>query len=118
MLSFFRDGASRRSNEGYNGVLIYDDNISFDNFRFQARTLKYRIDSKKTPIQLDVLDEQGKDVIQMAIVKLEGDHMQICIGRQRPLSFRTIQGDGTKLFVLRRKANECQRNRFIQASTA
>jgi uncharacterized protein (TIGR03067 family) len=106
VVSFFSDGAKAPSNAGYTGILIYDDHIVFDNLRFEAKTLRFRVNSKVKPMQLDILDERTTQLTRFAIFAISNDNLTICIGDPRPSDFRVKAGDGRQMFYLKREARD------------
>jgi uncharacterized protein (TIGR03067 family) len=102
VVSLFRDGAPVPRNGGYAGILIHDNKIVFGNVQFVARTLRYRTDWRKSPMHLDVFDEQGKELLIPGIFELEKDSLRLCQGSPRPTAFETKKDDGRELFVLKR----------------
>jgi uncharacterized protein (TIGR03067 family) len=71
-------------------------------------TGKIKIDSAKTPKEIDILDESGtiNDKAKLAIYELEGDTFKYCIGpagKPRPAEFSAREGSGNALIVSRRE---------------
>lgn len=67
-----------------------------------------KIDSTKTPKEIDILDESGtiNDKAKLAIYELDGDTYKYCIasaGKQRPKEFSALEGSGNALIVSRRE---------------
>lgn len=67
-----------------------------------------KIDSTKTPKEIDILDESGAidDKSKLAIYELEGDTYKYCIapaGKPRPTEFSAKEGSGNALIVSRRE---------------
>jgi uncharacterized protein (TIGR03067 family) len=67
-----------------------------------------KVDSKKTPKELDVLDESGmiNDKTKRAIYELDGDTFRYCIalaGKPRPTNFSSKEGSGNAMIVSRRE---------------
>ena len=67
-----------------------------------------KIDSTKTPKEIDILDESGaiNDKSKLAIYELEGDTYKYCIapaGKPRPTEFSAKEGSGNALIVSRRE---------------
>lgn len=67
-----------------------------------------KIDSTKTPKEIDILDESGmmNDKAKLAIYELEGDTYKYCIGpagKPRPTEFSAKEGSGNALIVSRRE---------------
>ena len=106
VISLHREGARVPSNGSYVGILIYENKIVFDNQRAEARTLTYRTNRSKSPMQLDVFDEQDKELLMKTIFKIEKGLLQICIGNPRPTHFETAKNDGRELFVLELRAKD------------
>ncbi|MFY9825318.1 MAG: TIGR03067 domain-containing protein [Thermoanaerobaculia bacterium] len=67
-----------------------------------------KVDSAKTPKELDVLDESGtiNEKTKLAIYELEGDTFRYCIGsagKPRPTEFSSQEGSENALIVSRRE---------------
>jgi uncharacterized protein (TIGR03067 family) len=103
VVSLFRDGTPVRANGCYTGILIYDNKIVFGNLLTDARTLTYRTDRGKSPKHIDILDEQGKKVLEMGIYEIKDGVLRLCLGKSRPDAFETKKNDGRSLFVVKKK---------------
>ncbi len=67
-----------------------------------------RLDSSKTPKEIDILDASGvkTDKSQLGIYELDGDTYKYCLappGKPRPTEFASPPGSGISLGVSRRK---------------
>jgi uncharacterized protein (TIGR03067 family) len=67
-----------------------------------------RLDSSKTPKEIDILDASGTktDKSQLGIYELDGDTYKYCLaspGKPRPTAFASPEGSGISLGVSRRK---------------
>jgi len=67
-----------------------------------------RLDSSKTPKEIDILDAPGvkTDKSQLGIYELNGDTYKYCLappGKPRPTAFASPEGSGVSLGVSRRK---------------
>ena len=101
--SYYRDGALVPGNGDYVQILIHDDKIEFNNRRFDAATLTYRSDWHKSPMHLDVYDEERKKLIETGIFEVKQGVLRLCQGSPRPTAFETKKDDGRRLFVLKRE---------------
>ncbi|HEV7784742.1 MAG TPA: TIGR03067 domain-containing protein [Thermoanaerobaculia bacterium] len=68
----------------------------------------FKIDSKKMPKEIDILDESGtiNDKTKRAIYELDGDTFRYCIGlagKPRPKEFSAQEGSENALIVSRRE---------------
>lgn len=66
------------------------------------------IDSKKTPKEIDILDESGmkNDKTKLGIYELDGDTYRYCLapaGKPRPTEFASKEGSGHSLGVSQRE---------------
>jgi uncharacterized protein (TIGR03067 family) len=66
-----------------------------------------RLDSSKTPKEIDILDESGtkNEKAQLGIYQLDGDTYRYCLapaGKPRPKEFASPEGSGISLGVSRR----------------
>ena len=103
--ALFRDGISLKPiNGGYVGIQIRDHKIIFDNVLADADigSLTYRTNRKKSPMQLDVYDKDGKQ-LEMGIYEINKGVFRLCLGSSRPTEFETKKNDGRSLFVLKRR---------------
>lgn len=67
-----------------------------------------RLDSSRTPKEIDILDASGtvNDKTQLGIYELDGDTYKYCLappGKPRPAAFASPTGSGISLGVSRRK---------------
>jgi len=68
----------------------------------------FRIDPKKTPKEIDILDESGMndDKTTLGIYELDGDTYRYCLapaGKPRPTEFASKEGSGHSLGVSQRQ---------------
>ncbi len=101
--SLFRDGALVPRNGDYVGIIIHGDKFLFDNLRIDYETSTYRTDRHKSPMHLDVFDEEGKKLIETGIFEVKQGVLRLCQGSPRPTTFETKKDDGRRLFVLKRR---------------
>ena len=111
VVSFFRDGAGVPGNGAYVGIIIHGDKIVFDNLTIEYDTLTYRTDRHKSPMHLDVFDEEGKKLTETGIFEVKQGVFRLCQGSPRPTAFQTEKDDGRRLFVLKRRDREIEDGR-------
>jgi uncharacterized protein (TIGR03067 family) len=95
--------------EGPTTKLIYDGNkwmVKVGDKTVASGIIK--VDSSKTPKEIDVMDESGKknDKTKLAIYELDGDTFKYCIasaGKPRPAEFTAKEGSGNSLIVMKRE---------------
>ena len=68
----------------------------------------FKLDTSKSPKELDVMDESGErnEKTKLAIYELDGDTYRYCIaraGQPRPTEFKSVAGSGHSLIVSRRE---------------
>ena len=68
----------------------------------------FRIDPKKTPKEIDILDESGMndDKTKLGIYELDGDTYRYCLapaGKPRPTEFASKEGSGHSLGASQRQ---------------
>ena len=72
--------------------------------RVKAESAGSKIDTTKTPHQIDIIPEAGKTDTIAGIFNLEGDALTICFtpGGERPTEFKSPEGTRTLLMTLKR----------------
>lgn len=66
---------------------------------------KYTIDSKQTPIHLDIIPPDGEGKSVKAIIKMDGDKLILCgtnDGAERPTDFVSAAGSKVMIMTLKR----------------
>ncbi|MCE9565167.1 MAG: TIGR03067 domain-containing protein [Planctomycetes bacterium] len=73
------------------------------NARGKETALTYKLDATKSPAHIDIIMTEGKkDHTLLGIVKLEGDTLTICNGRERPTAFKT-KGNQAVMSTMKKK---------------
>jgi uncharacterized protein (TIGR03067 family) len=68
----------------------------------------FKIDSAKTPKEIDIMDESGakNEKTKLGIYEIDGDIYRYCLappGKPRPTGFRSKEGSGESLGAMRRE---------------
>lgn len=61
----------------------------------------YTINPTKKPKEIDLLPA-GATKAMLAIYRIEGEQLMLCIGQPRPSDFVTKEGSGRRLYILKR----------------
>ena len=90
-------------------LMFKDDKVAFQGKSAdKAAPLEgvFKIDPTKKPKEIETT--VGKDT-ELGIYDLDGDNLKVCIARAgvtRPTKFETKEGDGVRLFILKREVEK------------